>query len=370
MAVTVYIREKGGKQKFTRAPEGPTDAQYWLSACQAGKQKWHRVGKYEDVKKAKFLLERELERVAAAKKYGFPVTEAPGRITVKDAVTKYLERKRIAGKRPGTLASYRFTLSLFEDFCTRLYVDEIIGDDLLDFCAFCKKRKDADRTISRRFVDMTIFMKFYGKSRLVPKTDWPTYIERPVEAYSQEQIEKFDVAALSNSSIDKTQKESLLLELLLHTGFRIGEIAHLTYPDIDFAGNKISVKPNTEWHWVPKTQECRIVRVPQKVMDNLKAWHDSHPGTLVFPSTVGKPDGHLLRIIKDLGKRAGIKGRFDCHKFRSTFATQKSGQFKIQDVQKMLGHKSIETTMRYLEATSLDDPEFVAKIEAGSKVKV
>jgi hypothetical protein len=131
MAVTVYIREKGGKQKFTRAPEGPTDAQYWLSACQAGKQKWHRVGKYEDVKKAKLLLERELERVAAAKKYGFPATEAPRRITVKEAVTRYLERKRIAGKRPGTLASYRFTLRLFEGFCTRPYLPMILHGSYL-----------------------------------------------------------------------------------------------------------------------------------------------------------------------------------------------------------------------------------------------
>jgi hypothetical protein len=62
MAVTIYIREKGGKQKYSKAPDGPTDAQYWLLACQDGKQKWQRVGKYENVKKAKLLLERELER--------------------------------------------------------------------------------------------------------------------------------------------------------------------------------------------------------------------------------------------------------------------------------------------------------------------
>jgi integrase len=90
----------------------------------------------------------------------------------------------------------------------------------------------------------------------------------------------------------------------------------------------------------------------------------------VFPSKTNKPDEHLLRIIDDLGDRAGLTGRFDCHKFRSTFATQKSGQYKIQDVQKWLGHKNIQTTMRYLEATNLDNPEFVAKLEAGCKVKV
>jgi integrase len=53
------------------------------------------------------------------------------------------------------------------------------------------------------------------------------------------------------------------------------------------------------------------------------------------------------------------------HKFRATFATRKSGEgHKPQDIQKMLGHKNLATTMRYLAVTDLDDEEFVRKIEA------
>jgi integrase len=54
----------------------------------------------------------------------------------------------------------------------------------------------------------------------------------------------------------------------------------------------------------------------------------------------------------------------DVHKFRATAATRWSAKFKPQDVQKMLGHKSLLTTMRYLVATDQVSPEFVEKIEA------
>jgi integrase len=63
-------------------------------------------------------------------------------------------------------------------------------------------------------------MKFYGKTGLVPKSDWPKYTERRVESYTQQELDKFYAAA-------ETDKERLLLDLLIHSGFRIGEIARL-----------------------------------------------------------------------------------------------------------------------------------------------
>ena len=221
-----------------------------------------------------------------------------------------------------------------------------------------RKRGDAERTVANRFVDIESFMKFHGKTGLVPKSDWPKYTERRVESYTQGELDKFYAAA-------KTEKERLLLDLLIHSGFRIGEIAHLTFGDVDFTGNKLHVQPKPQWNWVPKTHECRMVRVPAKVILALSQWRDKNgEQQLVFPSTVGKPDEHLLRIVDELGERAGINGRYDAHKFRATFATRNSGRFRPQDVQRMLGHRNIETTMRYLAVSDLDDEEFVKKIEA------
>jgi hypothetical protein len=68
--IGIYIRIKvDGKWTFRSAPEIPGDHEYWLKSFYDGRQKWQRVGRYDGVKKAKLLLEREQERKEAARKY-------------------------------------------------------------------------------------------------------------------------------------------------------------------------------------------------------------------------------------------------------------------------------------------------------------
>ena len=357
--ISIYIRLKiDGKRTFRAAPAEPGEHEYWLKSNYNGRQKWHRVGRYDGVKKAKLLLEREQERNEAARKYGLVAPASVGHVTVAEGVEKFIQRKIAAGKRPGSIASARFTLGLFQEFCPCLYIDQVDGDTLLDFAAWCRKRGDADRTVANRFVSMAIFMKFHGKPKLVAKSDWPKYTERRVESYTDAELAKFYAACA-------TDRERLLLDLLIHSGFRVGEIAHLCFSDVDFNGNKLHVQPKPQWDWVPKTHECRTVRVPGKVVLALSQWRDQHPNQeLIFTSRIGSPDYHLLRVVEGLAERAGITGRADCHKFRSTFATRNSAKFRPQDVQRMLGHRNIATTMRYLAVSDLDDEEFVKKIEA------
>ena len=186
--VRVYWREKAGSP-FRKAQDGLTEGEYWLRYNESGKQRWQKVGPWDEVRKATILLERSLKRQRVAKKYGLVAPADSGRLRVSDAVQQYIARKRLAGKRPGTIVSYTSNLGLFKDWCPRLYIDEITGEDLLGFAAYCRKRGDADRTVANRFVDVMSFMKFCGRPKLVPKNDWPRYMERPVEAYTQAELE-------------------------------------------------------------------------------------------------------------------------------------------------------------------------------------
>ena len=116
--IGVYIRTKiGGKRTFRAAPEIPGKFEYWLKSTHNGRQKWHRVGRCDAVKKAKLLLERKQERNEAAIKYGLVAPAAIGHVTVSEGVGKFIQRKIAAGKRPGTVTSYEFTLGLFQKFC-------------------------------------------------------------------------------------------------------------------------------------------------------------------------------------------------------------------------------------------------------------
>jgi hypothetical protein len=80
--IGIYIRLKvDGKRTFRAAPIEPGDFEYWLKSTYDGRQKWHRVGRYDGVKKAKLLLEREQERKEAARKYGLVAPPSIGHVT-------------------------------------------------------------------------------------------------------------------------------------------------------------------------------------------------------------------------------------------------------------------------------------------------
>lgn len=89
---------------------------------------------------------------------------------------------------------------------------------------------------------------------------------------------------------------------------------------------------------------------PVKLIELLKP-HTRRPGcNLVFPSPAGNREYHMLDHCKAVARRAGLDStRFDLKTFRSTYATRtlRAG-FDVRTVQHWMGHKSLETTMRYL----------------------
>jgi hypothetical protein len=78
----------------------------------------------------------------------------------------------------------------------------------------------------------------------------------------------------------------------------------------------------------------------------------------MFPSPTGNREQNMLHLCKAVAERAGLDpAAFDLKTFRSTYATRMLRQgFDVRTVQDWMGHKSLETTMRYLvPATDVHD---------------
>jgi integrase len=77
---------------------------------------------------------------------------------------------------------------------------------------------------------------------------------------------------------------------------------------------------------------------------------------LIFPSSSGGVDTHLLRVTQRIAELAGVTGRVDNHKFRATAITKwlRDGN-TIFDVMKWVGHISTATLERYAERLRLED---------------
>ncbi len=93
-------------------------------------------------------------------------------------------------------------------------------------------------------------------------------------------------------------------------------------------------------------------------MDELRK-HTHRPNCqLVFPSPTGNREQQMLDHCKSIATRAKLDPtKFDLKTFRSTYATGMLRRgFDVRTVQHWMGHKSLETTMRYLApATDVHD---------------
>ena len=143
----------------------------------------------------------------------------------------------------------------------------------------------------------------------------------------------------------KNIRDLAIIDLLSSTGIRVGELVKLNRNDINFAERECIVfgKGNKE----------RIVyfnaRAKIHLQEYLRTRKDKNPAlfvSLAKPHTRLQISGVETRL-RELGRRVKLP-RVHPHKFRRTLATMAIDKgMPVEQVQKLLGHVKIDTTMHY-----------------------
>ena len=270
---------------------------------------------------------------------------------MRDRIEIYLEEIK-ANKSKKTWQAYRSSLNYyFTKSCQRISVQAVTREDMLAFKTMLREEL-SERSVYNNFLNVMVFLKWAGVRIGLRKDDWPPKPVREPEEYMDEEINK-----LLNEA---DNEERLVLNSFLCSGLRSGELAHLTYADIDFNHSVWTVRP--KFGWKTKTAESqRGVPVPTwltiKMQERMKTQR-KNPMDRIFPNQQGGPDLHLLRIVKRVAKRAKVTGRVDDHKFRSTAITRwlRDGH-DVPTVMKWVGHVDPATLLRYAAKANLQDPE-------------
>ena len=140
-------------------------------------------------------------------------------------------------------------------------------------------------------------------------------------------------------------RDLAMIELLASTGIRVGELVNLNIDDVLFNERECVV--------LGKGDSERIVYFDAKTKIHLQKYldsrKDSNPALFVSFKKPYKRLGinGVERRIRELGQSANIK-KVHPHKFRRTMATNAIDKgMPIEQVQKLLGHVQIDTTMQY-----------------------
>ena len=158
------------------------------------------------------------------------------------------------------------------------------------------------------------------------------------EVISDEEIER-----LRDKCDNK--RDLAIIDLLYSTGIRVGELVNLKISDIDFEARECVV--------FGKGGKERKVYFDAKSKLHLQEYvnsrQDSNPAlfvTLDAPHKTLKISGVEIRV-RQLGRSLSLT-KIHPHKFRRSMATRAIDKgMPIEQVQRILGHSQIDTTMQY-----------------------
>ena len=142
-----------------------------------------------------------------------------------------------------------------------------------------------------------------------------------------------------------TTRDLAIIDLLASSGMRVGEMIMLNREDIDFNERECVV--------IGKGNKERLVyfdaRTKIHLQNYLNERTDANPALFV---SLKSPHDRLMiggveTRLRELGKRLSLP-RVHPHKFRRTLATSAIDKgMPIEQVQQLLGHQKIDTTMHY-----------------------
>ena len=136
-----------------------------------------------------------------------------------------------------------------------------------------------------------------------------------------------------------------MIDLLASTGMRVGEMVLLNRDDVDFAERECMV--------FGKGDKERMVYFDARTKLHLQAYlesrSDDNPALIVsLKAPFNRLSiGGVETRLRELGKQLGVH-KVHPHKFRRTLATMAIDKgMPIEQLQQLLGHKRIDTTLQY-----------------------
>ncbi len=258
-------------------------------------------------------------------------------------LVKYISAKRVEGCSEKTLSYYQ---SALQKLFTLLPVSvlhmktEHIRQYLADYAKRTKCSKANLDNIRR------ILSSFFSWLE-----DECYILKNPVRRIHKIRVDKTVKETYSDEALERLRDEChslrdlAIIDLLASSGMRVGELVHLNREDIDFENRECIV--------FGKGHKERPVYFDARTKIHLKNYLDSrtddNPALFV---SLQKPHKRLqisgVEIrLRTLGRELGIP-KVHPHKFRRTLATRAIDKgMPIEQVQRLLGHTQIDTTMEY-----------------------
>lgn len=264
-------------------------------------------------------------------------------ISNEEYLSMFLAAKQIEGCSARTIQYYRVTV---EHMIRRIPIEirKITTDDIREYLAEYQKMNSCGKvTVDNVRRNLSSFFSWLEEEDYILKSPMRRIHKIKTKQAVKEVISDEMIEQLRDHC--KCKRDLAMIDLLYSTGIRVGELVGLNRTDINFEERECVVYGKGD-------KERRVyfdAKSKLHLQDYLKERVDDNPAlfvTLDAPYERLKISGVEIRV-RELGRKLNMD-KIHPHKFRRTMATRAIDKgMPIEQVQKILGHSQIDTTMQY-----------------------
>ena len=270
-----------------------------------------------------------------------------------DEYEALLRRRRYS---PNTVKTY---ISMFSEFAGRFpdkpfeTLDDKDVEVFQDYLVNIKKVSSSTQNQAINAIKF-YFEKVLGRDRKEYWIDRPRKEKRLPKVLSTDQV-----FALINA-IENT-KHRCAVGLLYSSGLRIGELINLKLEDTDLQNRLVYIRGG-------KGKKDRTTIIGFEMASKIGAYVDEYkPNVWLFNGQSGQQytASSVNKVIKRAAQKAGIHSAVTAHTLRHSFATHLMiAGTSMRNIQELLGHASLATTMIYTEVNNRNLRETVSPMDA------
>jgi len=286
---------------------------------------------------------------------------------LREAHKDFIEHLKSKKRTTSTVLAYGKDIEQLIEFLDELkkaHVHEVKAEDIRSFLAKLQSKGYTPKSLSRKLNSTKTFFRFLKIQELI--TDDPaSLVDHPkFETKPPRILSPIEYRALRDAARDDA-RIAAIIEILLQTGIRIGELANIRTDDVFLSQNgkegNLFIRPH-------ENRSERTVPMNKAAETALKRYLELRPKTpnkALFVTKTGRPllVRNIRTAIDRYYKKAGIAGA-KVNDLRHTWvAHHLSSGASLVLISKVAGHKRLSTTERYLSLIQQPQGEEKVKLE-------
>lgn len=266
-----------------------------------------------------------------------------------EVVSDFLLSLKLANRSEYTLIKYREVL---EDFFGDKKDDySILSSEEIFRWIQANKNHLKEKSLHIYLAIISSFYSFCVREGLIEhsliKRRWFPSLPQSVPKF----LGKGDIAKVRQASEQTSLRNQGLIELMLSSGCRLGEVHRLNIEDVELENRTARV--------LGKGKKIRHIHFSDKcaiILERYLIAREVKPTSPLFVAERKESRLSIARIkaiVDEIGKKAGLSTRLHPHRFRHTFATELLAKgAEISFISEELGHSNLSTTQIYARLTN------------------